>query len=131
MLLSCIKCGIYKVRFLKLSDEYVKANAILYSGSIIMRVVVNCVLTPILEELVFRGCICGQMKLWHGTWPAVLVSGLVFGIIHKNPVQIVYAMIMGFALSILYCKTDKLHLCVMAHGVTNFIMILVTAQIIG
>lgn len=47
------------------------------------------IVVPILEEVLFRGAIEGHLlrKGWSPKW-AILVSALIFGIIHGNPAQI-------------------------------------------
>ena len=51
------------------------------------------IVVPILEEFLFRGAIEGHLlrKGWSPKW-AILVSALIFGIIHGNPAQIPYAI---------------------------------------
>ena len=115
-----------RLGILQMSDSYAKANEMLYSGNIICKIIVNCMLIPVLEELVYRGCICGQLKMWLGMWPAVIISALIFGMMHMNLVQFLYASIMGIALGYLYGKTDKLHLTILAHGLTNLVVVLAT-----
>ncbi|MBR1572582.1 MAG: CPBP family intramembrane metalloprotease [Lachnospiraceae bacterium] len=115
-----------KLGILQISESYTKANEVLYSGNIICKIIVNCMLIPVLEELVYRGCICGQLKMWLGMWPAVIISALIFGMMHMNLVQFLYASVMGIALGYVYSKTDKLHLTILAHGLTNLVVVLTT-----
>ena len=78
------------------------------------------VISPLAEELVFRECLLGQL-LRHGTqkWIAIIVSSIVFGIIHFNPIQIPFATAIGFILSIIYYKSGNIVLTSIIHILNN------------
>lgn len=107
-----------------ISSNYARANDTLYSGSILVKILSNCIFIPILEEVVFRGIVCGQILSWHGRIPAMLISSLLFGIMHFNVIQFLYAFLMGLLLSFVYCKTHRLWILMIAHGLTNFVVVL-------
>lgn len=106
------------------SDGFKRASDILTDGSFYLKVLCNCIVIPILEELLLRGIVAGQLYLWYGTIPALLISSICFGILHNNIVQFIYALIMGFALGFLYIKNKRLTLCFIAHGCINLFAIL-------
>ena len=54
------------------------------------------VLAPILEELLFRGAIQGQLlSVCNKPWIAIMTSSLIFGVVHMNPAQIPFAFLLG------------------------------------
>jgi len=57
--------------------------------------------TPTCEELLFRGVILRSLLKRWGTWPAILVSSLVFGLFHLHPTAVldsfVFGVVAGFA----------------------------------
>lgn len=110
-----------------ISRGYSEANATLFSGSILIRIAANAILIPLLEEVVYRGIVCGQMDLWYGKKISVVVSALLFGMMHFNVVQFLYAFLMGLALGYVYVRYKKLWVCAAAHGLTNLVVILFTA----
>ena len=67
------------------------------------------IVVPILEEVLFRGAIEGHLlrKGWSPKW-AILVSALIFGIIHGNPAQIPFAFLIGLLFGWLYYRTGSL-----------------------
>ncbi|MCD8266064.1 MAG: CPBP family intramembrane metalloprotease [Prevotellaceae bacterium] len=75
---------------------------------------------PLCEELVFREGIQGCMQR-SGVSPlvAIAVSSLLFGILHLNPAQSLFATLMGICLGILYCRTGSVWLCSLLHVVNN------------
>ncbi|MBR4708224.1 MAG: CPBP family intramembrane metalloprotease [Pseudobutyrivibrio sp.] len=109
---------------IEVSDGFKRASDILTDGSFYLKVLCNCIVIPVLEELLLRGIVAGQLYLWYGTIPALLISSICVGILHKNIVQFIYALIMGFALGFLYIKNKRLSLCFIAHGLINLFAII-------
>ena len=66
---------------------------------------------PILEELLFRGAITRALLRNYNPTTAIIISALVFGIYHMNPIQIVSASFIGFLLGWIYYKTDSIIPC--------------------
>lgn len=78
------------------------------------------VLAPILEEVMFRGAMQGYMSRKLGnSWQAIVVTALVFGVFHMNPVQIVYASLFGFVLGWVYYRTGSLMTVIVGHVLNN------------
>ena len=57
-----------------LSVGYQEANSTLFSGGLLIKIVGNALLIPMLEEVVYRGIVCGQLLQWYGQWKAVFFS---------------------------------------------------------
>lgn len=76
---------------------------------------------PVLEECLFRGAIEGHLlTLWKGKpWAAIVVSGLIFGIIHLNPAQMLYASIIGIVLGWLRWRTGSVYPGIIGHILNN------------
>lgn len=77
------------------------------------------ILGPILEELLFRGAITKVLLKKYNPVAAILISGLIFGIFHMNPAQIVVATLIGFVLAWIYYKTRSLIPCILIHILNN------------
>ena len=108
----------------QVSDGFKRAENTLSDGDIIIKLLCNCLVIPILEELLLRGIITGQLYLWYGLIPSVLFSSIFFGILHNNIVQFIYALIVGIGLGVMYVKTKRLSLCIIAHCLINLIVII-------
>jgi uncharacterized protein len=78
-------------------------------------------LAPVAEELFFRGFIFAGLRSRWALWPAALVSGLIFGLVHAPTgiTTVVPLAALGVALSWLYDRTGSLWPCVMAHAINN------------
>jgi hypothetical protein len=83
-----------------------------------------CVVAPIGEEFFFRGYFFTALRSWKGMWPAALITGLVFGVIHAGSSDPAFLLPLGFfglALCLLYVRTGSLYPCIAAHAVNNSI----------
>ena len=79
-----------------------------------------CLVGPVVEELCFReGVMGGLLRNGVKPWKAILVSAVLFGLIHFNPVQIVGAGLMGIILGIIYYKTGNIILATALHVLNN------------
>ena len=80
---------------------------------------------PICEELLFREAILGHLRR-HGfsPWKAIAVSAFLFGLLHMNPAQIPFAMMMGVFFGFIYCKTGNIVLTCIVHIINNSLSVL-------
>lgn len=87
------------------------------------------VLAPLLEEVLFRGAIQGLLMRFLGRpWPAIIIAALVFGVIHWNPVQVVYATLFGVVLGWIYYRTGSLMYVIVGHVLNNTLAVITTIQ---
>lgn len=77
------------------------------------------VAAPILEELIFRGIILEGLLKQYNPIKAILVSSLLFGLVHLNPWQFVTGFIIGIFSGWVYYKTHSLTLAVIIHATAN------------
>lgn len=79
-----------------------------------------CIIAPIFEEIFFRGAIEGYLlRKWENPRWAILVSALIFGLIHMNPAQILFAFLFGIILGELYYRTGSLLPSIILHFINN------------
>lgn len=82
----------------------------------------TCVIAPICEELLFRGYIFTALRSWRGTWPAAIITGLVFGAVHTGSapaLDLVPLAFFGFGQCLLYRCSGSLYPCIVAHAINN------------
>jgi len=82
--------------------------------------IVIVIAAPILEELIFRGIILKGLLTKYTPIKSIIISSLLFGIVHLNPWQFIAAMIIGVFSGWIYYKTKKLTLSILIHMVNNF-----------
>ena len=83
---------------------------------------VICVMAPVAEEFLFRGFMFPALRRWRGTWPAAVIVGSLFGLIHVagSPLEFIpLLMFFGIALCLLYVRTKSLYPCIALHALNN------------
>lgn len=76
---------------------------------------------PIVEELLFRGILFHYLEKVNTGWFPIIISGILFGLWHMEPVQVVYTTLMGIALGLIYAKTRNLKVTISLHMLNNFL----------
>lgn len=86
--------------------------------SFLLNLLVIAVLPALLEELVFRYYVLRTLRSY-GDGFAVLVSSLLFGLMHGNIAQIPFACLVGVVLGWLYVATGRVWISVAVHFANN------------
>ncbi|MBT3209013.1 MAG: CPBP family intramembrane metalloprotease [Bacteroidetes bacterium] len=76
---------------------------------------------PVLEELIFRGIILDGLLKKYSPVKSIIISSLLFGIVHLNPWQFLGAFIFGIFSGWIYYRTNKLILTIIMHFANNFL----------
>lgn len=66
------------------------------------------ILTPIFEEVVFRGIVFCAVEKVTNTFGAISITAIIFGVFYMNLAQLVFTMIMGIVAAIVYMKTRNI-----------------------
>ncbi len=101
------------------SASYSSIESSFYSGGVASEIAAFVILSPIAEELLYRGVVFLYMKRTLGVWPAVVVSSIMFAMFHMNLVQLVYALFLGFYLGILMERSENLWIPIAGHAAAN------------
>lgn len=105
------------------STAFQEVNNAFYGSSLLVEIVATCVLTPILEETLYRGVVYQKLRDWVGVKRAVVISAVIFGAMHFNMVQFIYSTILGILLAI-FMERVGIKGAVIAHMVINLISVL-------
>jgi glutamate-5-semialdehyde dehydrogenase len=77
------------------------------------------IVAPLTEEVLFRGLILrGLLSRWP-VWPSIVVSALLFALMHLNPAQAPATFALGLALGWMYARTRSLGLSILGHALNN------------
>lgn len=101
-------------RFLESTFETI-GNPNDFLGSILLAVLV----APAVEEILFRGLILQGFVRNYGTVHGLMLSSLLFGIVHLNPYQFVAGFILGLFIGLLFIKTGSILPGLLVHGFYN------------
>ena len=86
---------------------------------IVLSFLITCMVPAFCEEFLFRGAILTNC-LPFGRANAILISALLFGLMHQNAEQILYAFAAGVFLGVVYERTGSIWNCVFLHMINNF-----------
>ena len=84
------------------------------------------VVAPLTEELICRGLILRGLLARINPWRAIIVSALLFALVHLNPWQFPTAFAIGLVFGWVYFRTGSLTLCMAGHALHNSISLLAT-----
>lgn len=89
-------------------------------------VLISTVFVPALvEEFVCRGIILGYLKKY-GEGFAVIMSALLFGVMHGNFEQTPFAFLVGLVLGYITIKSKTIWIAVLVHGFNNLISVVLS-----
>ena len=106
--------------FLNLPD-YIQATSYAMSRNV-FGIISITIMAPLVEELLFRGAIQGHLlRKGMNPWTALFVASAIFGIVHMNPAQILFAFAIGLIFGWLYYRTGSLVPGIVGHFINNSI----------
>ena len=133
----CLVCGaavcvvfnhllMYSGLYDLLSSSFEPVADLLYSGSLLMEIIAVGILTPVVEELIFRGLIYRRLR-WalEAKWAAV-VSALIFAVFHGNLLQGIYAFAIGLLLAFVCERYHHIMAPICIHVGANVISVLMS-----
>lgn len=93
-------------------------DAFFLDTSIWVTILPTVILVPVCEELMFRKLILDRTAVY-GKREAVLLSALLFALMHGNLSQVFYAFGLGLVLGMLYLNTRNLWYTIALHAFVN------------
>lgn len=108
----------------RLSPGYQNVTAHFFAGDIFFEILGVGILVPVVEELLYRGIVYGRLSDWIGIPGGAVISALIFGGLHMNVVQFLYAGLMGLLLVFFLEKTHNLYGAILGHVGANLLTVL-------
>lgn len=108
--------------FPKVIDDYMQlmTDSGLVDNQLIM-IVYAILIGPVLEELCIRGVTFGFLEKSNiKPFFIILISGILFGVMHLNLVQGIYASVLGFFLGYMRYKYRSIKITIVMHILFNF-----------
>lgn len=84
----------------------------------VLMFICTCILSPIVEEIMFRGIIIRKLRPY-GDKAAVWFSAVAFGLFHGNFSQFFYALVLGLVFASIAVKTNRLIYTILLHVAVN------------
>lgn len=82
-------------------------------------VIAAVIFAPVVEEFMFRKILIDRTRKY-GELPAILISGVMFGMFHGNFTQFFYACGLGILFAWIYVRTGKIIHTIALHCLVNF-----------
>lgn len=83
---------------------------------IVFTIFTIAILAPVVEEFMFRGVLLKRMIGKTSVWGGILISSLLFGILHLD---VIGAFLFGVVASLLYLRTNNLLIPILLHIINN------------
>ncbi len=112
------------IQITKYSASYTQVEETFYTGRMALEILALAIVIPTAEELLYRGIVYGRARKWLGVRPAMAVSAVIFGLVHMNLVQFVYASAFGLLLAYFAEQTGNILGAAAAHMAANFTSVL-------
>ena len=103
----------------EISARYSETAQAQYQIPFVYGLILYGLISPLSEELLFRGLIYRRMKQYVPVKWAILLSALFFGLYHGNLVQALYGTILGAMIAYVYEISGDFKIPVFAHAVAN------------
>ncbi|MBU3106040.1 CPBP family intramembrane glutamic endopeptidase [Clostridium gasigenes] len=106
-----------------ISEEMIKMMESMFNdSSYAVLFVQTVIIAPVFEETIYRGIILNGMLKKYSPKKAIIVSSLIFGLIHLNLPQGLNAFVLGLIIATVYYYTRSLYICMIMHAANNFLV---------
>lgn len=89
----------------------------------IIQILSTAIVPAVCEEILFRGAILSNLMPF-GKSTAIFASAFLFGLMHQNPMQLLYTTLLGVVIGYIYVKTRSIWICMLLHFVNNLLTVL-------
>lgn len=113
------------------SDAYQAVAEVQSGASFGVALVCYGLVSPLAEELLFRGVIYGYLRRFYDVMTAIVASSILFGVYHGNMVQALYAAAMGYLIAYAYEYFADFRVPVCMHVGMNLLSLIVSYTGLG
>lgn len=106
---------------IQLSESYQSVQANQFSTNLLLGLLCYGLITPIAEELIFRGVVYGYLRRMTNLKIAMIFSALLFGMYHGNLVQGIYGTLMGCLMVYAYEYFGSIKAAMIVHIIANLL----------
>lgn len=103
-----------------------QVKQVLYQGNLIRELIGVGLLAPVAEELVFRGMAMRRMRENLGVLTSIGISSLIFGTMHGNFLQGLFAFVLGLLMGYVYERCKTLAAPILLHVGANLVSVIVS-----
>lgn len=104
---------------LEASDTFQEVSRRQFGVAFGIGIILYGIVSPLAEEVVFRGLLYNRMRKYYPVWLAIFVSGFLFGVYHGNLIQGIYGSCLGILMAYLYERTGRFFIPLLFHATAN------------
>lgn len=120
---SLILLGISIAIFLNMIIFLLLPSTIKVTIPVYLSLISSGIIGPIYEEILFRYLLYNRLKSKYSIRKSILITTIIFALIHISPIKIIYAFILGLILNITYEKYHNIKAPILIHIAANTIVI--------
>lgn len=116
-----------KMAFFKNSYAALEQTCVgLAQGSFVLTLLCTVVIAPIAEEIICRGYMYQTLSKRFSVKWAILLQAVIFGMVHINMIQVIYATVIGIVLGYFVYKSGSIWPAIIIHMVNNLLSVVNT-----
>lgn len=96
-------------------ESYNTSTGVIAEAGIVITLLTTLVCAPIVEEITFRGLMYSRLCKGMPMFAAMLISSWIFGVVHGNVIQMLYAALLGYIICYTRVKYQSLTACILVH----------------
>lgn len=93
--------------------------------NIVTSILGTVIIGPILEEIIFRYLIYNNLTKFNNKNTSIILTSLIFALIHNSPINMLYALIIGLILTIIYSKNGNIKEVIILHMIANLMSVFI------
>ena len=102
-------------------EQFSELSLQIQGGSLVLDIIVLGMITPFVEEFLFRGAIQKTLSKSMSIKAAIIIQAILFGIYHGNLIQGIYTIFLGLVFGYVAYKCKSIWPAVVVHAVNNII----------
>ena len=114
----------------KEADVVNPLESVLSNSSIWATIIFAGILSPIIEEVLFRGVMLNKLRTY-GDKIAIITTALLFGLFHENFSQFFYAVGLGMIFAYVTLKTGTIKYSIVLHIMINMMGSVIGTQVLS
>jgi len=96
-----------------------KVQESLFQSNFMVQIICLGIVSPVIEEMIFRGLVYRRLKKYLNTWVAILLGAFIFAAYHGNMLQMIFAFPMAIMIIWCYERWNSLTIPIVFHAAGN------------
>lgn len=110
------------IDYSQFSSEFLWFVELKYPYQMVIYFISYAIIPALVEEILFRGTVCRSLTVY-GKGTAVVISALLFALMHTNIEQMLYTFVAGLFFGLLYVETKSVLAPILLHFLNNSISV--------